>query len=173
MHAQTNDNFEIVVLEFRENENIPNNLKLPVLLYKNVFEVNINGASMIENVFATNNWGGSWRNGIYSYHHYHSTAHEALGVYSGWAVVQLGGPNNEPVRIEKGDLVILPAGTGHKKIESGNGFAVVGAYPDGQTWDMNYGEEDVQKIRKNIERVSLPSKDPVAGEGGVMFKYWK
>ena len=33
-----------------------------------------------------------------------------------------------------GDLVVLPVGTAHKRMDSGDGFAVVGAYPDGASW---------------------------------------
>jgi uncharacterized protein YjlB len=175
MNAQTNNNAEIVTLKIEENGNFPNNPKLPVLLYKNVFDfLDDDPAATIEKVFAENSWSGSWRNGIFSYHHYHSNSHEALGVYSGWAKVQLGGPGNHPVRIEKGDLVVLPAGTSHKKIDSGDGFAVVGSYPGGKSYDMNYGKaEDVESAKKNIAKVPLPKEDPAFGEGGKMFDFWK
>lgn len=175
MQAQINPSAEIKTLLFSENGNFPNNPNLPVLLYKNVFDFSGPGpAAEIERIFSGNHWGGSWRNGIYNFQHYHSTAHEALGVYSGWAVVQLGGPENDPVKIEKGDLVVLPAGTAHKRIDSGDGFAVVGAYPDGQRWDMNYGKDDeTEKARQNISQVPLPKNDPVFGAKGKMFDFWK
>ena len=175
MSAQINSRAEIIVLQINENGNYPNNTKLPVLLYKNVFEFEgSNTAEMVEKAFAQNNWGGSWRNGIYNFQHYHSTAHEALGVYSGWAEVELGGPGNKTVKIEKGDLVVLPAGTAHKRIKAGDGFAVVGAYPDGQSWDMNYGKEsEVDKSKSNITKVGLPRNDPVYGKNGGMFNFWK
>ena len=175
MHAQSNKNAEIVTLQLEENGNFPNNSNLPVLLYKNVFDfIEGDPASTIEKVLAANNWNNSWRNGIFSYHHYHSDTHEALGVYSGWAEVQLGGPDNEPVRIEKGDLVVLPAGTAHKRIDSGGGFAVVGAYPNGHRYDMNFGEdEEVESAKQNIASVQLPDKDPAFGKDGEMFDLWK
>lgn len=175
MNAQTNTDTEIVTLHFEENGKFPNNHKLPVLLYKNVFDFSEGDpAATIENVFSENGWTGSWRNGIFSYHHYHSNTHEALGVYGGWAEVQLGGPENDPVHIEKGDLVVLPAGTSHKKIDSGDGFAVVGSYPGGKSYDMNYGKaEEVESAKKNIAKVPLPQQDPAFGEGGKMFDYWK
>lgn len=175
-NAQVNMNAELITLQLSEKGNFPNNPALPVLLYKNVFNFNNanDPASVIESVFRQNNWGGSWRNGIYTFQHYHSTAHEALGIYGGWADVQLGGPDNKIVRIEEGDLVVLPVGTAHKKIDSGGGFAVVGAYPDGQNWDMNYGKaEELEKAKLNILKVKLPSNDPVFGKNGKMFSYWK
>ena len=175
MNAQTNKNAEIVILQLEENGNFPNNKNLPVLLYKNVFDFSEGDpAETIEKVFSENNWSGSWRNGIFSYHHYHSNSHEALGIYGGWAKVQLGGPENDPIRIEKGDLVVLPAGTSHKKIDSGDGFAVVGAYPGGKNYDMNYGkDEEVEKAKQNIAKVPLPGMDPAFGNEGKIFDYWK
>ena len=82
-YAQINKNVEMVTMKLEENGKFPINPELPVLVYKNVF--NFAGgdpASTIEKVFAENNWAGSWRDGIYSFHHYHSTAHEALGIYT-------------------------------------------------------------------------------------------
>ncbi len=175
MNAQINKSAEIVVLQLDENGDFPNNPQLPVLLYKNIFEFgDSHPAELIESIFSKNNWSGMWRNGIYNFQHYHTTAHEALGVYGGWAEVQLGGDGNKVVRIEKGDLVVLPAGTAHKRINSGDGFAVVGAYPDGQGWDMNYGKSDeVTAAKQNITKVALPSSDPVYGTKGRMFEFWK
>lgn len=173
MYAQINSEAKINVLQLEENEPFPNNSNLPVLLYKNVFGKEVT-PSAIEKRFSQNNWRDSWRNGIYNFQHYHSTAHEALGVYEGWAEVQLGGSGSKTVKIEKGDLVVLPAGTAHKRIDSGDGFAVVGAYPDGQSWDMNYGKtEEFIQARTNITKVKLPENDPVFGANGKMFEYWK
>lgn len=166
---------KIITFKLPENGNFPNNQELPVLLYKKVFDFgDENPASTIEEVFEKNNWGGTWRNGIFNYHHYHTVSHEALGVYEGWAEVMLGGPDGKTVRIEKGDLVVLPAGTSHKRIDSGDGFAVVGSYPEGRNYDMNYGKpEELDKAKKNIPAVPLPEKDPVYGNNGKMFDYWK
>lgn len=172
--AQININTRIVTFSFQENEYFPNNPKLPVLIYQKVFDEQRVTPEDIELVLYRNNWRYSWRNGIYTFHHYHSTAHEVLVVYSGWAEVQLGGPNQEILRIEKGDLVILPAGTAHKKINSGDGFAVIGAYPDQQAWDMNYGKpEETEQAKNNIEKVKIPGKDPIFGNQGPVFEHWK
>lgn len=173
-NTQINENPEILVLSVTENHVFPNNPKLPVIIYKQAFYGENLNPSFIENVLHSNNWKNSWRNGIYSFHHYHSTAHEVLSVYKGWAEVQLGGNGQKIYRIEKGDVVVLPAGVAHKKINSGDGFMVIGAYPDGQQWDMNYGKKDEFKSASiNISKVKIPSKDPLFGTEGTIFTYWK
>jgi uncharacterized protein YjlB len=37
-------------------------------------------AAVFEELFESNGWGGSWRDGIYDYAHYHSRIHEVLGI---------------------------------------------------------------------------------------------
>lgn len=124
-----------------ENGKFPNNPDLPVIIYKNAVLSSIdNLAEELETIFKKNNWIDAWRNGIHEYHHYHSTAHEVLGVSQGYVVVELGGPNAFKFRLDKGDVVVLPAGVSHKNIESSNNFEVVGAYPKGQEYDLLTGK---------------------------------
>lgn len=75
---------------------------------------------------------------------------------------------------EKGDVIILPAGYGHKKIDASEDYANYGAYPGGVDFDMNYGKakERPQTI-DNIAQVPLPDYDPVFGQGGPLFDHWK
>jgi len=67
----------------RRNGWMPNNEELPVLLYRGPFSTSGDTASVMENVFAANGWPPQWRNGVYDFHHYHSTAHEVLGFARG------------------------------------------------------------------------------------------
>ncbi len=158
-----------------EDGNFPNNKKLPVLLFRQVMESSGNLAIQFESMIAGNGWSGSWRNGIFPYHHYHSTAHEVLAVYSGSVRVQLGGPNGKLVDLKAGDVVVLPAGTAHKRLDSSGDFGVIGAYPRGQeNYDMNYGrEEERPETDRNIEKVALPEADPIYGEKGPLTRYWE
>lgn len=158
---------------FKDDGKIPNN-KLPLLLYKKVFsETGGEAAAWLEKRFSENNWKNSWRNGVYDFHHYHSVTHEVLGVYSGTALLHLGGEEGEKIEVAAGDVLVIPAGVGHKKINSDN-FKVVGAYPDGRDYDINCGEEGERpNADKNIAAVPVPDADPVFGKGDGLPEIWK
>jgi uncharacterized protein YjlB len=151
------------------------NSSLPLLVYPGVLPVsNPDPARVVEKAFEANEWAGSWRNGIYPYHHYHSTAHEVLGVYRGTAEVQMGGPNGVTLQLHPGDVVVIPAGVAHRNVGQSHDFAVVGAYPEGQRWDMNYGRPGERPAAdERIARVALPGMDPVLGAGGPLLRMWR
>ncbi|MFP4977721.1 cupin domain-containing protein [Paenibacillus sp. CN-4] len=156
---------------FPEAPGLPGNPELPALVYPRALSGRPNEAL---EVFARNGWLGGWTAGVYSYHHYHSNAHEALAVVQGTAVLQLGGDSGLRLPVSAGDVLVLPAGTAHKCISSGPGFAVSGAYPDGM--DYNLRTEDdadrLQSIRAEIAKVPLPLRDPLYGEDGPLPVLW-
>ena len=159
----------------KDDDTFPNNGRLPLLIYQGVLALpQSNAAAIVEDLFESNGWNGSWRNGIYGFHHYHSTAHEVLGVYSGSATVQLGGENGVTLEIRRDDVIVIPAGVAHKNLGAGSDFRVVGAYPLGQSPDMCYGKagERPQADHK-IVKVPLPQKDPVFGIGGPLTEHWQ
>lgn len=154
----------------------PNNEKLPLIIYSQVLDLSQgNAASVMEQVLQANGWGNRWRNGIYTYHHYHSTAHEFIGIYRGTVKVELGGPEQGlEVDAKAGDVIIIPAGVAHKNLGASADFACIGAYPPGQNFDMNYGKEGERpQADKNIKQVPLPETDPVYGKNGSLMKLWK
>ncbi len=161
---------ELKIFYFEDDGIIPNNPDLPVLIYRNV----LNGdANQAEEIFNENQWLNSWQNGIYDYHHFHSNAHEVLGVTEGNATVQLGGEMGKEVSVQKGDVLILPAGTGHKKMVASPNFSVVGAYPNGDDFNLKKGEiKDRPTVLVDIKNVLLPRFDPVFGDSGPILKYW-
>lgn len=139
----------------------PNNA-LPVLVYPGALQPPYD----YEALFHENGWQGIWTNGVYGFHHFHATAHEALGVHSGWARVQLGGPEGQEVRVQAGDAVLLPAGTGHKLLEASRDFSVTGAYPPGQSPDMERGDaKRLDACVASIRNVPIPARDPVYADG--------
>jgi uncharacterized protein YjlB len=153
---------------------IPNNPDLPVIHYRHAIELGKDAPAAIEATFAKNRWKPDWRDKIYNYHHYHSTAHEVMGVASGYARVRLGGISGDDVELEPGDVVVLPAGTGHKLIAASEDFLVVGAYPTGQEWDVITAEEPQKKAEAvdTIANLPLPPADPVYGKAGPLRTIW-
>lgn len=143
------------------------NSRLPVLIYRHA----IGDPASLDKLFTENGWVGVWRDGVYDYHHYHSNAHEVLGVQSGRAQLQLGGEEGEVVDIATGDVLVLPAGTGHCRLRRSEDFVVVGAYPRGQEkYDLLRSRSPEAEWR--IAKVAKPETDPVYGVGGPLLKLW-
>ena len=166
---------EVLTFHFEDDGIIPNNPKLPLVVLREAVKPGIAaGATAIEQLFRRNRWAGTWRGIVFTYHHYHSNAHEALGCYSGSATIQFGGEKGEILEIEAGDVSILPAGTGHKRLRSSGDFGVVGGYPRGQeNYDMRTGKSGARpQVIENIRRVSLPASDPVSGPEGPLMQAW-
>ena len=149
----------------------PNNHDLPLLIYhRAIAETDVD---VVKEILSENDWMNSWVNGIYNYHHFHSTAHEVLGVLQGSAEVKFGGPNGISVHIGTGDVIIIPAGVSHMCISSEGAFQVIGAYPKGQKYDVMKGEPDqLETARDNISKVPLPTFYPVYGDDGPVVKLW-
>jgi uncharacterized protein YjlB len=156
---------------FEDGGGIPNS-RLPVLVYRDV-----DGARApreCEELFARNGWLGAWVDGIFSFHHFHSTAHEVLGIVAGTASVVLGGPNGRRFEVERGDVLVLPAGTGHCNAGSSADLLVVGAYPNGMRWDLRRGDPaERDEVLANIAAVPLPDADPVQGPNGALAELWR
>jgi uncharacterized protein YjlB len=131
-------------------------------------------AGRAEETFAANDWLGAWRDGIFSFHHFHSTAHEVLAIVAGSARVTLGGPNGRTVDVSPGDVLVLPAGTGHRNAGASGDLLVVGAYPDGMDWDVRRGDPaEYEEAQRNIAAVPLPRTDPVFGAEGPLRRLWR
>jgi uncharacterized protein YjlB len=142
---------------------IPNHPRFPVLVYRGV------DTRDIRRVFAEHGWGGAWTNGVFDFHHFHSTSHEVLGVVAGAATLELGGPQGEAFEVAAGDVLVLPAGTGHRRATARDGFTVVGAYPAGQeNYDLLREADDA--ARERIRAVPLPERDPVGGDGVARWR---
>lgn len=165
---------QVAVHSLKDDGIYPNNGVLPLLAFKGAVALpEADPATVFEALFRANQWGGSWRNGVYGYHHYHSTAHEVLGVYGGTARVQFGGEQGVVLSVSAGDAVVIPAGVAHKKLGASRDFRVVGAYPRGQRWDMCYGQPGERpRADENIARVALPGADPVYGSTGPLIEHW-
>jgi uncharacterized protein YjlB len=153
---------ELEIWHAPPGEEIPNHPSFAVLLYRGV-------EADPQALFAEHGWGGSWVDGVFDFHHFHSTSHEVLGVLSGAATLELGGPQGRSFEVSAGDVVVLPAGTGHRRATARDGFRVVGAYPAGQE-DYDLLRSADEAARRRIARVPVPGQDPVGGEGVARWR---
>lgn len=159
---------------FEDDGRIPNNPNLPLLVYSQILSEPEQQPSRCKELLAKNGWGGAWVDGVFSYHHYHSTSHEVLCVVSGRASIDFGGPEGETLEVQAGDVVVIPAGVGHRNEGSSGDFSVIGAYPRGQeSYDLRTGEEGERpEVLENIRNVPLPEADPLFGEDGPLLRHW-
>lgn len=160
------------VLELSRNVWVPNNDRLPVLIYRDALDLSSSDpAASFEQVFHRSGWPPQWRNSIYDFHHYHSTAHEVLGIAGGWGRVVLGGPGGHELTLTAGDVLVLPTGTGHCRLQSSPEFLVVGAYPPHQSWDICRSAPS-QFERERMRTLPFPLSDPLTGSGGALTRLW-
>ena len=167
---------DVLKFHFSDDGAVPNNPRLPVLVYKRALAAKNPAAlaELIEATYAENHWRAAWRWGVYDFVHYHSTAHEVLGCYRGSATLQLGGKDGVRFVIEPGDVAILPAGTGHQNLGASQDFHVCGGYPLGQEADLLHGKPGERPANvRNIRAVSLPKADPLFGADGALMREWK
>lgn len=162
-------------LYFVKDDGIFPNNRLPILHYPSVLELPpLLPARAVRKLFQENNWTNNWKQGIYTYHHYHSNTHEVLGVCKGETLLQLGGENGISLFIQKGDVLVIPAGVAHMNLGKENEVTCVGGYPDGRDYDMNYGKPGERpRADHNIASVPLPKTDPVFGKKGGLLQAWK
>ena len=143
-----------------------NHPRWPLLVYPAVVSKDIT-PEFFETLFEKNRWPAAWRNGVHPFHHFHSNSHEVLGVYAGEVTVRFGGDDGVTLTAKPGDVIVLPAGTLHKKLSSKGSLGIVGAYPEGSEPDMHMGSQ------KRTSDAPLPACDPVHGPGGPLFTYWR
>lgn len=161
---------------FKDDGRIPNNPTLPFIQYRGVVALQeaSDPAAVFERLFDVNGWGGSWRNGIYDYVHYHPRTHEVLGIARGTARVRFGGSQGRTVKLKPGDVVILPAGTGHQALSASQDLLVVGAYPSqGEYDEYRISAKAHARALAMIPKVPVPGKDPVYGSKGPLIALWR
>ena len=109
---------DVQAFRFEDDGETPNNPRLPLVVYRAA--VNLAGehdpAAPFERAFARHGWSDGWRNGIYPFLHFHTATHEVLGIARGRATVEFGGARGQALAVEAGDVVVLPAGTGHRRL---------------------------------------------------------
>ena len=165
---------EVECHHLEDDGSIPNNARLPLLLYRRALALPVEDpATLFEERFTANGWPAAWRNGIHPFHHYHSSAHEALGVFRGHATALFGGEHGVTTRVSAGDVVVIPAGVGHKALEWSADLGIVGAYPARSRPDLCRGApEERPGCLAAIAALATPARDPLYGAGGPLSRHW-
>ena len=167
---------DVQAFRFEDDGETPNNPRLPLVVYRAAVKLagEHDPAAPFERAFAKHGWGDGWRNGIYPFLHFHTATHEVLGIARGRATVEFGGAKGQALTVEAGDVVVLPAGTGHRRIEASGDLLVVGAYPRNASFDQKRpGQVDHKKAVAAIAEVPMPEMDPVHGREGPLMTLWK
>jgi len=164
------------VFHLEDDGETPNNPRLPLVLYRNAIKVDgaADPASLFEDTFHRHGWSDGWRNGIFDFLHFHPHGHEVLGIARGTARVQFGGARGIEVDLAPGDVAILPAGTGHRRLSSSRDLLVVGAYPAGSDQaHLRSGRRDHDAVTESIAHTPLPEQDPLYGRNGPIVHLWR
>ncbi len=169
--AQSKTELTVEAVLFPPSDWVPNNPTLPVIIYHQAVPEGSQAVETFEHLFRQAGWQGLWRNGVFDYHHYHSLGHEVLGIAEGRARLLIGGPAGREISVNAGDCLVLPAGTGHKRIDASRDFLVIGAYPPGQQADI-LTEAPSDSQLASIGALALPHADPIEGAGGSLQRLW-
>src|SRR4051794_37831851 len=139
---------EVRKIYFARAPDVPNST-LPVLLYRAVLPSHTaEKADAFREHFKRAGWTGIWTDTIYDYTHFHSNAHEVLGIAEGKVTLRLGGDDGSRFRLKAGDMLVLPAGVGHRRLGADDGLKVIGAYPRGQShYDMKRTGRAIPKVK--------------------------
>ena len=160
----------------KDDGETPNNPRYPVILYRSPLRLSdgVDPAALFEQLFDRNGWQPAWRDGIYDFNHFHTGCHEVLGIARGHARVRLGGRLGRTIELRAGDVLAMPAGTGHRRLSKSRDLLVVGAYPPGGSYDEPRPcDVDIAKARNAIAGVPVPEMDPVYGVHGALLRLWR
>lgn len=163
-------------LYFQDDGKTPNNPRFPFLFYRSPVSLShaADPAAVFEVLFEANGWTPEWRDSIYEYNHFHTRTHEVLGIAKGRARVRFGGAKGKTLEVRAGDVVINPAGVGHRRLFSTKDLLVVGAYPQSGRYDEPQPDEvDHNKAVARIAKVKIPAADPVYGRNGPLRVLWR
>jgi uncharacterized protein YjlB len=150
---------------------IPNHPRFALLWWRGALPADP-GPEAFESLFTRHGWGQTWRNGIFTYAHFHSTSHEVLGIARGSVRVRLGGATGVEVDLQGGDAVLIPAGVGHQNLRATSDLLVVGAYPPNCKVDLLRDATGDSAVRARIGAVPVPPSDPVEGGPGRLAQKW-
>ena len=117
----------------KRNQHAPNNA-FPVLVYRQCLPLPVSEEKTTAFLEA-HAWEkkGTW--GHIGVRHFHPNVHECYGVIAGESTMLVGCGSDDPddsgqeIELSVGDVIVLPAGTGHCNLQSTKNYLYVGVYP--------------------------------------------
>ncbi|XXH00782.1 hypothetical protein Hte_007133 [Hypoxylon texense] len=160
---------------------VPNS-KLPIVVYRGALAHCENEDAVKEALEANGGWkkGGAWNAWFKA--HFHPNAHECYGVVQGTSELSLGRSPLDPpekgmsLKVDRGDVIVLPAGVSHCSSTASSDYRFVVLFPTGaprwvSVW-FDQPMETVSDYKIQSQKVSLPSHDPIYGEGAGLVETW-
>jgi uncharacterized protein YjlB len=158
---------------FEPGGGIPNS-RLPLVFWRGRLPSEARSGAAATALFRKNGWRGTWVYTVFPYWHFHTRGHEALACVSGSARIGFGGDHGIKVDVETGDVCVIPAGVGHRRLSSSSDFQMAGGYPPGQEGNIvRPGDLDDAMIAKEIAALALPQTDPVSGRDDGVVAIWR
>ena len=158
---------------FGPADGIPNSL-LPLLLWRGHIPEKAREGQAVCALYRANGWTGTWVYTVYPFWHFHRLGHEVLACVSGKARIGFGGDSGIAAEISVGDVCILPAGVGHRRLDASDDFQMAGGYPPGQQGDIvKPGDMEIAQAAQAIAALALPETDPVTGRADGVVEIWK
>ena len=157
---------------FEPDGDVPNS-SLPLLFWKGRLPAEARSGERAQALFRQNGWQGTWVYTVFPYWHFHTSGHEVLACVSGSARIGFGGDRGLKADVAVGDVVIIPAGVGHRRYDASPDFQIAGGYPPGQDGNIvRPGEMDDQALAREIAAVALPETDPISGLADGVVATW-
>lgn len=158
---------------FKPSAGIPNS-RLPLVIWKGTLPVSARQGEAACALYRQNGWGGTWVYTVYPFWHFHTKGHEVLSCVAGSAKIGFGGDDGIVADVSVGDVAVVPAGVGHKKLSASPGFQMAGGYPPKQEGNIvRPGEFSDKELAEAIGKVALPETDPITGKADGVVAIWR
>jgi uncharacterized protein YjlB len=161
------------ILIFAPDGGIPNS-RLPLLFWRGRLMASEADGEAVCSLYRRNGWAGTWVYTVFPFWHFHTKGHEVLSCVSGSATIGLGGEAGAKVEVAQGDVVVIPAGVGHRRLAASSDFLMAGGYPPGQSGDIvRPGDVPLAEAERAVEAVELPQTDPIDGGTRELPDIWR
>jgi len=166
-------NAEPTLHVFEPDGGVPNS-RLPLAFWRSRLPADARSGPAANALFRKNGWQGTWVYTVFPFWHFHTRGHEALACVAGRARIGFGGDHGIEVDVAVGDVCVIPAGVGHRRLDSSPDFLMAGGYPPDQEGNIiRIGDLDDGTIAGEIAALALPETDPISGQVDGVVAAWR